>query len=316
MKSNLHDFSPAQLRAALRHSTEIAHLGTRLAHDWPAHPASPYFIERLAYLRATRIAYEAGEPIDHHAAYGRCFDAKPEGARFRLDAGAAMRFEAAWRAAMDAVRSAAPFHVQRPLRGALRAQADPTPAPVRAMDRARETRAQCYSQEEASIEAQRVLAGAGMFPCEPLPVMIEVPRLRADADWLIGALARFRESLAAAIDALDAAGDFLARAESALGRPAAKPKAAWRALPLLAGLPTLRSQDLAERLSISRKAAIAALEELEALGVAREIRGLKSWQVWTANDPVLGLPPPLEHQRYFLPPPGGADAALGAKDLA
>jgi hypothetical protein len=310
------DFTGAQLRSALRHSTEIAHLGTRLAYEWPNHPAREYFQERLAYARAAAMARDEDAPIDHHVAYARCFDAKPDGARFWLDAGMAMRFEAAYTEVTAAIRSAAPFRKARPLYGALRAQSNKTPAPIRAMERARETRAKGFTQEEASIEAQRVLAMEGMFPGEPLPVMIEIPRLRADGDWMIGALARFREGLETAIDVLDAARAFLAQAEIVLGRPTAKPKAAWRALPVLAGLPTLRSQDLAARLQISQKAAIDALEELTAAGLAREIRGLKSWKVWTANDPILGLPAPPDHQRYFLPLPGGSHAVITAKDVA
>ncbi|MEL6362350.1 MAG: hypothetical protein AAFR21_14835 [Pseudomonadota bacterium] len=279
----------SQARAALGPVSDIAHLGTRLAYEWPTHPASPYFIERLAYARARTIAMEAGDPIDDAVNYGRLFEAMPEGSRLSADAGAAMHFEAHYREAIDACSAAAPFQAQKPLSGALRAQGLKTPVPIRAMERARACRRKAFTKEEAAIEAQRVLSSAGLFPLQPLPILFEIPRLRADGDWMVGALRRFRDGLAEAIDLLDAATAFLARAEEVLGKPTAKPKAAWRALPVLAGLPAVRSNGLASRLSISQKAAIAALEELETLGLAREIRGLKSWKVWAANDPVLGL---------------------------
>ena len=312
MKSNLHDLTASQLRAITPLSTQIAHLGTRLNYEWSAHPASPYLIERLAYLSAASMAREEEGGLNHHTLYGRVFDAKPEGCRYWLDAGLAMRFQETYEEIMEAVTRAAPFHRHRPLTGSLRAMSAKDPLPLAAMIRAREHRTKCYTSVEASLEAQRTLASEGLFPAHALPLIFETPRLRADGDWLIGAMRRFAASLQTTMDVLTAATQFLERAEDIFVPQGRKTRISVKALPVLAGRPTLRSTDLMEIFSVSQKAALSAMAELEEAGIACEIRGLDKWQVWTAEDPVLGLPAPPENTRYSMALPGGKVVSIAA----
>ena len=78
-----------------------------------------------------------------------------------------------------------------------------------------------------------------------------------------------------------------------------------RAIPLLAGRPALRQDELTDELGMSKKAAIKALTDLEALELATEITGNTRFQVWTATDEVLGLPPASPDNRSTLALPGG-----------
>ena len=313
MKGNLHDLTAVQLRSLISLCTDVAHFGTKLAHEWPAHPVRPYITERLTYLAALVHARDENGGIDHHVLYARVFDAKPEGCRYWMDAGLSMRFQQVYDEVSEAIANAIPFQAQKPLSGALRSMAGTYPLPLAAMDRARELRAKHYSTYEAAIGAQRVLAGDGMFPLEPLPVMFETPRQRADGDWLIGAMRRFLEALQTTVDTLSAASSFLERAENVLGGAAVrKDRISLRALPVLAGRPTLRSNDLMNLFEVSQKAALAAMAELEEAGLAREIRGLAKWQVWTAADDVLGLPAPSEAGRIALALPGGKVVSVAA----
>lgn len=312
MKGNLHELTATQLRALMPLCTEVAGLGTRLCYEWSPHPASPYLIERLAYLAAARNARDEAEGFDHHALYGRVFDAKPEGCRYWLDGGLAMRFQEFYDELIEAIKNTAPFHRHRPLSGNLRAMANKDPLPIAAMIRARETRAKCYTSIEAAIEAQRLLASEGLFPQCALPLIFETPRLRADGDWLVGALRRFVTSLREAIEMLDAATVFLDRTEDIFVSKGRKDRVSVKALPVLAGRPTLRSTDLMELFGVSQKAALSAMAELEQAGLAVEIRGLEKWQVWTADDPLLGLPTPPEHTRVSMALPGGKVISFAA----
>jgi hypothetical protein len=311
MPGELDGLSASQLRSALVASTDIAADGASLAHRFAASAVRPYFTERLVYQRLLRNARDADDQLDQHGAYASVFSAAPEGWKIHWDAGAVTRFHALYEEAIDAIAAAAPFQGHRRLAGSLRAQRDKAPAPIRAVERARDVRLKGASQAEANIAAQRILAAAGMFPAEPLACFIEIPRLRRDGDWLIGALRRLSEALADALDAIEAAERFLARGYTLFPATKAKEKAARRALPLLAGFPALHSPKVAAILGISQKAAIDAMTELEAAGLAREITGQARYQAWVANDPALGLPesayaPPI------LPLPGGLKERLSA----
>jgi len=305
MSGELDGLTASQLRSALRSCTNIALSGAQLSFIFAVSPVRPYFTERLVYQRLVRNARDADDELDEHGAYASVFSAKPEGWRIQWDAGAVSRFHAMYAEAIETIEAAAPFHVHGPLAGKLRLQANPIPAPIRALERAREYRTKAYSQAEANIAAQRVLAAEGMFPAEPMACFIEIPRLRRDGDWLIGALKRFAEALADASDALHAAESFLARGHEVYPPTKAKEKAARRALPLLAGFPVVHSPKVADILKISQKAAIAAMTELAENGLAVEITGQERYQAWVANDPVLGLP-----ESAYTPPelslPGGA----------
>lgn len=309
MTSVLDDLTAAQLRSALLPCTQIALNGAELAHRYEASPVKPYFTERLVYQRLVRNARAADDRLDEHGAYDKVFSARPEGWRMTPDGGAATRFHALFEEAMAAIEAAAPFQVHKRLTGSLRAQGAKTPTPILALERARAMRRKAYSQAEANIGAQRVLAADGMFPGEPLACFIEIPRLRRDGDWLIGALKRLSTALAEATDALLAAEAFLDRAHAQFPETKAKEKAARRALPLLAGVPAIHSARVADTLGISQKAAIAAMTELEAAGLAREITGQQRYQAWVADDPALGLP-----DSPYAPPtltlPGGSRARL------
>ncbi len=284
---------------------KIAQLGTRLRADWSAHPASPYLIERLAYRSAVAAGADEGEPIDHHVLYAKLFEAKPEGCRLKIDFGASMQISKTYEETLSAWRNFAPFHPQRPLPSTLRAMnTDDVAPPIAAMERAREYRRKHYPEETACLEAQRILHAAGMFPDAHLPLAFPVPRLRADGDWMIGALRRLANALEDTTDVLDAATAFMARGAETLGPELRKDAGAIRALPVLAGRPALRQDALKEALGVSKKAAISALKQLEDAGLAAELTGNDSWQVWTANDPVLGLPGRADHA-VMMPLPGG-----------
>ncbi len=291
MNGDLKDFSHSQWRAISHLCTEIAQLGTSLRYEWPASPASPYLTERLAFLSAIEMEREECEFIDPATLYGRLFNAKPEGCRYRADFGAGMRIEKKFCEIMDAYTDFDGFRLQPPVPPGLRHMRKRSePAPVRAMARAREYRKKCYSEERSAFEAQRVLAEEGMFPASPLPFTFHVPRLRADGDWMIGALRRFKAALQESLDILVAADAYMTRCEAVLGDTLRKDAVAWRAAPVIAGKPTLRQDELSTILGVSKKAAIAALSCLEQTGLAVEIRGLEKWQVWTAADDALGLP--------------------------
>lgn len=310
--SELHDYNAAQLRAALASCTQVAAAGVALAHQWPTNPASPYFNERLIYQSLRRQARDAEDLMDDHVAYMRVFNAKPEGSKMTRDGGFAMRFESLFQEMTDAIAAAPSFESHRALKGNLRAQSSKLPLPIRAVEKARELRRKAYTQSEANIAAQRLLASEGMCPLQPLPIFIEIPRMRRDIDWTIGALRRFAEGLLDAVDILNAADEFLKRSEQVFPKTGSKPKAARRALPILAGMPALRSSDLAKALNISQKAAISALEELSEAGLAREFTGHQSWKCYCAEDPFLGLQDRPDQPQLTLPLPGGAFVSVAA----
>lgn len=311
MSGELEDLTAPQLRSALRSCTEISLNGAQLSFIYGQSPVKPYFTERLVYQRMVRTARAADDGLDEQGAYASIFSAKPEGWRVHWDAGAVSRFHAIYAEAIKTIEAAPPFHMHKRLNGSLRTQSSKVPAPIRALERARECRVKAYSQAEANIAAQRILASEGMFPAEPLACFIEIPRMRRDGDWLIGSLRRFAEALADASDAFFAAENFLVRAYEQYPPTKAKEKAARRALPLLAGFPVLHSPKVAEILQISQKAAIAAMTELTEAGLAVEITGQERYQAWVANDPVLGLP-----DSAYRPPemilPGGVGVKIAS----
>ncbi|MEL7491706.1 MAG: helix-turn-helix domain-containing protein [Pseudomonadota bacterium] len=311
MTGVLEELSTSQLRSAMRSCTDIALSGAQLSFIYAESPVRPYFTERLVYQRLVRNARTADDRLDEHGVYDKVFSARPEGWRMTPDVGGATRFYELFEEAMMAIEAAAPFHVHKRLTGSLRAQGQKTPAPILALERARQMRRKAYSQVEANIGAQRVLAAEGMFPAEPLACFIEIPRLRRDGDWLIGALKRLATALLEATDALLAAEAFLARGYTLFPETKAKEKAARRALPLLAGVPAIHSTRVAQSLQISQKAAIAAMTALQEAGLAREITGQQRYQAWVADDPVLGLP-----DSSYVPPtlllPGGGTVKLAS----
>ena len=219
MDGKLHDFSQAQLRASLGPCTDIAFNGAKLAFNVAHSRVSDCFTMRLVYHYTRRMACDAEDHMDDHVAYSRLFDARPEGSKMRFDEGFGMRFQANYENAINSIDEASPFIRHRPLTGTLREQRDSVPLPIRAMERARAHRMKAYSQFEANIEAQRLLASEGMFPLRPLPVFIEIPRIRRDPDWIIGALRRFADGLIEASEAFEAAEAFLDRAETILPAP-------------------------------------------------------------------------------------------------
>lgn len=291
MNGELQRFSQGQWRAISCLCSEVAHLGTRLRYEWPTSPASSYMTERLAFSNAIEMERDNCELIEIRMLYGRVFQAKPEGAQYGADFGAGMRIEEKYRRIIDEYAEFDGFTNRPPLPSGLRQlKRDTEPAPIRAMNRAREFAKRCYSEERAALEAQRVLADEGMFPDEPLPLVFHVPRLRTDGDWMIGALRRFKMAIEHALDLLVAANAFIARAEAQLGHTLRKDAVVWKAIPILAGKPTVRQDELSDFLGVSKKTAIATLTALEIAHIAAEIRGLEKWQVWTAADETLGLP--------------------------
>ncbi|MEM6415413.1 MAG: hypothetical protein AAF720_12240 [Pseudomonadota bacterium] len=291
MNSELQNFSQGQWRAISHLCSDVSQLGTMLHYEWPASPASPYMTERLAFSNAIEMEREGSELIDISMLYGRVFQAKPEGARYGADYGSGMRIEQKYRAIIEAFSELDHFQTRPRLPAGLRQlKREQEPAPMRAMNRARDFAKRCYTEERASLEAQRVLAEENMFPAVPLPIVFHVPRLRADGDWMIGALRRFKTAIEHALDLLVAANEFIQGGETILGDAFRKDAVAWKVVPILAGKPTLRQDELCELLSVSKKTAIATLTALENAGVATEIRGLEKWQVWTAADETLGLP--------------------------